>query len=374
MNARRWSWIATSMVLLAAPSAASAAAPSLVPIQGFLTDAAGIPVDGTAQFRISFYATASAPADAYLFRETQVVTVDHGAFLLLAGSIGSLDLALFRDNGAAFVGVQVGSDPEMTPRLTVGTTPYAGYAEYAGDSETLQGLNPADFAPSETGVPAGAVMHFDLAACPPGWSELTAARGRTIMALTAGGTVGGTVGTPLGDLENRTHSHNTSAATATSAASGSHAHTVDVGTITSSTASGHTHGVTVPDHNHEWARFTLVAAPDDYEARSYNSAGTQTTVMFWGNGIDEVGAGIYPFAFNHDTGGPPGPYYTNNAGSAGLTSTTAGSHSHTVPIGTLTSSSATTHTHSVTIPASTSNTAATSDVVPYIQLIACRKD
>jgi hypothetical protein len=52
-------------------------------------------------------------------------------------------------------------------------------------------------------APAGAVMFFDLASCPAGWSEFTQARGRYVVGLTPGGTLRGTSGTPLSDQEAR---------------------------------------------------------------------------------------------------------------------------------------------------------------------------
>lgn len=52
-------------------------------------------------------------------------------------------------------------------------------------------------------APGGAVMFFDLAACPAGWTAYDAARGRTLVGLNNGGTLAGTAGTPLGDLEDR---------------------------------------------------------------------------------------------------------------------------------------------------------------------------
>jgi hypothetical protein len=70
-------------------------------------------------------------------------------------------------------------------------------------------------------IPTGAVMHFNLATCPTGWSELIAARGRYVLGLTDGGTLLGTKGTALTNLEDRAvglhthaasqtgHSHNT---------------------------------------------------------------------------------------------------------------------------------------------------------------------
>ena len=44
-------------------------------------------------------------------------------------------------------------------------------------------------------APAGAVMFFNLASCPAGWSELAAAQGRYLVGVPGGGTLGGTSGT-----------------------------------------------------------------------------------------------------------------------------------------------------------------------------------
>ena len=52
-------------------------------------------------------------------------------------------------------------------------------------------------------VPAGAVLAFNLKACPTGWSELVAARGRSVVGLQPGGALAATVGTALSDKEDR---------------------------------------------------------------------------------------------------------------------------------------------------------------------------
>ncbi|MEX2055042.1 MAG: hypothetical protein WD972_02570, partial [Candidatus Andersenbacteria bacterium] len=65
----------------------------------------------------------------------------------------------------------------------------------------------------DSGVPAGAVNYFNLAACPTGWTELTGARGRYLVGLPASGTLAGTGGTALTNLENRAvgqHNHTAS--------------------------------------------------------------------------------------------------------------------------------------------------------------------
>jgi hypothetical protein len=60
-----------------------------------------------------------------------------------------------------------------------------------------------------SGVPSG-VIAFMAGACPSGWSEYTAARGRYVVGVPSGGTVSGTVGTALTNQENRAvgqHTH-----------------------------------------------------------------------------------------------------------------------------------------------------------------------
>lgn len=59
-------------------------------------------------------------------------------------------------------------------------------------------------------IPAGAVMFFNLPACPDGWSELTPARGRYVVGLPGGGSLGATVGVALTAEEDRSagrHGH-----------------------------------------------------------------------------------------------------------------------------------------------------------------------
>ena len=62
-------------------------------------------------------------------------------------------------------------------------------------------------------VPPGAVMFFNLSACPAGWTAFAGAQGRYVVGVPAGGTLNGTGGTALANLENRPvgqHSHSTS--------------------------------------------------------------------------------------------------------------------------------------------------------------------
>jgi hypothetical protein len=84
----------------------------------------------------------------------------------------------------------------------------------AVDANQLDGQDSTAFA--TRAELAGAVMAFNLAACPAGWTELTASRGRYIVGLPAGGTLAGTSGIALSDLEGRAvgeHDHGATSAT-----------------------------------------------------------------------------------------------------------------------------------------------------------------
>ncbi|MBI1971505.1 MAG: hypothetical protein HYS52_01485 [Candidatus Wildermuthbacteria bacterium] len=69
------------------------------------------------------------------------------------------------------------------------------------NSDKLDSYNAADILALT--VPAGAVMSFNLATCPSGWTAFTAGQGRYIVGLPSGGTLAGTSGNALGNLENR---------------------------------------------------------------------------------------------------------------------------------------------------------------------------
>ena len=62
--------------------------------------------------------------------------------------------------------------------------------------------------PSDDGVPLGTVAFFGAGtACPTGWLPADMVAGRMVVGATEGAAVGRTVGTPLGDREDRTHTH-----------------------------------------------------------------------------------------------------------------------------------------------------------------------
>ncbi len=128
--------------LLAAP-VAWADAPAWVPVQAYLTDADGNPLAGQHDLTLTLYDAASGGNS--LFSETHSTMVEAGLVTVYLGENQALDLGLFRDHQEVFLGVEVDADGEMSPRFTLGAVPYAGFAQHAGDAQTLQGMTPADF-------------------------------------------------------------------------------------------------------------------------------------------------------------------------------------------------------------------------------------
>jgi hypothetical protein len=56
-------------------------------------------------------------------------------------------------------------------------------------------------------VPSGAILYFNAASCPTGWTEFTDGRGLYVVGRVSGGTLDTAVGTALSNQENRTHTH-----------------------------------------------------------------------------------------------------------------------------------------------------------------------
>ena len=222
-------------------------------------------------------------------------------------------------------------------------------------------------------VPQGAVMTFNLASCPSGWTEVTDAQGRAIVGLPSGGTLSGEVGSGLSDLEDRTHTHIVDPNTTITSISGAHTHIVDPPDTVSESGGNHAHSLNGletegEEHSHQWATFFL----GDW--MTGNAGGEWVTITNWSNGMDAAGDGYYPLSRNNLE---PEPYFTSedshNHQLSGNTDSHSG-HTHSVLLPPFTSDEGGNHSHSVDIPSTSSTTSSTSDVMPYIQFLVCEKD
>ena len=95
--------------------------PKTMSYQGILTDIAGVPVaDGT--FSLTFRLYDAATNGTELWKETQNIDVKNGIFNAVLGSINSLNLPC---DIPYWLGITLGQDAEMIPRIALTASPYS---------------------------------------------------------------------------------------------------------------------------------------------------------------------------------------------------------------------------------------------------------
>lgn len=117
--------------------------------QGTLTDGSGQPTTGQKSITFKLYTVLS--GGTAFWTETQTVPLDtSGRFSVTLGSVTALNKDLF--SGTTFIGIKVGTDPELAPRQQLTSVAYA--------------LKAADT------VPAGVITMWSgsLANIPAGWA------------------------------------------------------------------------------------------------------------------------------------------------------------------------------------------------------------
>jgi hypothetical protein len=112
-----------AVVVLAMVSIATADVPNEMYYQGQLTDDLGAPLDTTINMTFSIYDDSS--GGAVWWTETQTgVEVSGGLFNVLLGSETPIPDTVFADDWR-WLGIQIGSDPEIAPLTKLVTVPYA---------------------------------------------------------------------------------------------------------------------------------------------------------------------------------------------------------------------------------------------------------
>jgi hypothetical protein len=171
--------MALGLAVLPASMASAQTAPASMPVQGFLADGTtGTPLTGDHDITVTIY---DGPASTtVLFTETVPVTLDEGSFTFYLGDGSPLDLAIFASHGDTWAAVAIDGGTAL-PRFQLGTVPYAAFAQYAGDSETVGGIPATDFALAAD-VPAPIT-----AACTAGQAVTTIAADGTVTCAAIGG-------------------------------------------------------------------------------------------------------------------------------------------------------------------------------------------
>ena len=129
--------VVAGVALLLLPSFVFAQAPEFVPIQGSLYDDTGEPINETLPVEFVLYGDTS--RSTVLYSETSFVIFEGGYF---TEYLGPINLETFDSRGSLYLGMNVNGDGEMA-LIRVGTVPFAAFADYCGDSNTLGGQTTA---------------------------------------------------------------------------------------------------------------------------------------------------------------------------------------------------------------------------------------
>jgi hypothetical protein len=112
--------------------------PNQINYQGMLTDGDGNPVNATLSIQFKIYENAAITVgETPLWEETQSVLVKEGIYSVLLGSVAPVTASVF-DGNVRYLGVTIGTDPEMTPRRALVSV---GYAYRAHKADNMEGIN-----------------------------------------------------------------------------------------------------------------------------------------------------------------------------------------------------------------------------------------
>jgi hypothetical protein len=127
------------LAALFAPAVAFAAPPASLPIQGYLTDDGGVPIDGNHDVRFRIYTSPTGTTSEV--DDELPIDVDNGTFAAYV----DVPHELYTANDELYLGLSVDGNAEMTPRFHIATAPYAARAVYADECDLLEGLSASDF-------------------------------------------------------------------------------------------------------------------------------------------------------------------------------------------------------------------------------------
>ena len=122
--------------------------------QGRLADAVGAPLTSTYPMIFRLYSSASGGVPLWEEQWTgpNSVQVSDGLFNVMLGSLTPIPQNTITGNGSLWLGVTISTDDEMTPRVQLGTVPYA-----------VQALTVPDGSVTSAKIAAGAVSTANLA-------------------------------------------------------------------------------------------------------------------------------------------------------------------------------------------------------------------
>jgi hypothetical protein len=198
--------------------------PHLIRYQGHAVDAQGVPLEGPYDLIFRLYDAETGGTEVW--EETQTaVPLTHGHFSVLLGQVTPLQVDW---NPPLWLSVQVGPEPELIPRQRITSVPLAIKAEVADMAQTAERAEQLTV-PMTTStitddanklVPSGAMILWDGASCPAGYTRVSALDGAL---LKAGSTATLPVSATVAELP--THSHSLTGSTSSE---GTHKHNLHV--------------------------------------------------------------------------------------------------------------------------------------------------
>ncbi len=163
-------WAQTKGVFARATSAPNSGYTRPIPYQGRLADASGTPLTNTYPmiFRLYAASTGGVPLWEENWSGPNSVRVSDGLFSVMLGSLTSIPETVITGNDNLWLGITVGTDDEMTPRIQLGTVPFSHQAQTVPDGSitsakiaagTIQRVNlAADAIPPS--IPVGTVISW----------------------------------------------------------------------------------------------------------------------------------------------------------------------------------------------------------------------
>lgn len=171
--------------LIACP--AQAEVPSLIRYQGQAADTNGVPLEGP--YTLTFRLYNAETAGTKLWEEPQQnVPLSGGHFSVLLGSVTSL--AALDWAAPCWLSVQVNGESELAPRQRITSVPLALRAKTAEQLATPVTTSTITDDGNRL-IPPGAIILWEGASCPTGYTRLSSYDGKFLVASNASGATGG---------------------------------------------------------------------------------------------------------------------------------------------------------------------------------------
>ena len=144
---RNLSTLALAILMIIMMSMAAWAVPGLVNYQGKLTGVDGMPLGGSYDMR--FYIYDAGIGGSSLWNETQTVQVNAGIYEVKLGNVTTFPDDLFNGD-IRYLEIIINNPGSsawetLSPRQRLTSVPFAIEAAYAGDADTLDGIDSGDF-------------------------------------------------------------------------------------------------------------------------------------------------------------------------------------------------------------------------------------